>query len=54
MITDLVQKGYRVAITSNSHKVIDNLLLKIDTIFQDLNINQKIVKCDTREKMKYF
>lgn len=49
VITDLVQKGYRVAITSNSHKVIDNLLLKIDTIFQDLNINQKIVKCDTRE-----
>ena len=49
VIADLVQKGYKVAITSNSHKVIDNLLLKIDTIFQDLNINQKIVKCETRE-----
>ncbi len=49
VIADLVQEGYKVAITSNSHKVIDNLLLKIDTIFQDLNINQKIVKCENRE-----
>ena len=49
VIADLVQKGYRVAITSNSHKVIDNLLLKIDTCLQDLNINKIVVKCDSRE-----
>ena len=49
VIADLVQKGFRVAITSNSHKVIDNLLLKIDTHFQDHNIQKLIVKCDTRE-----
>ncbi len=49
VIADLVQKGFRVAITSNSHKVIDNLLLKIDTHFKDHNIEKLIVKCDTRE-----
>ena len=49
VIADLVQRGFRVAITANSHKVIDNLLLKIDSYFQDQNINKKVVKCETRE-----
>ncbi len=49
IVTELVQKGYRVAITANSHKVINNLLLKIDTDFQEQNINSLIAKCDTLE-----
>ena len=48
IVCELVQKGYRIAITANSHKVINNLLLKIDNIFQEQNINQLIAKCDSK------
>ena len=47
IVSELVQKGYRVAITANSHRVIDNLLLKIDTNFKELDINRTIAKCDS-------
>lgn len=49
IVTELVQKGYRVAITANSHKVINNLLLKIDNNFKEQSISHLVAKCDYKE-----
>jgi len=39
IIVDLLQKGYRVGVTSNSHKAINNLLLKVEEIAESVGFH---------------
>ncbi|MDA9373046.1 TM0106 family RecB-like putative nuclease [Pelagibacterales bacterium] len=44
VILDLLKKGKKIAISSNSHKAINNLLLKIDDFSKDNNFTFKGLK----------
>ncbi|MCT0229988.1 TM0106 family RecB-like putative nuclease [Synechococcus sp. CS-1324] len=52
MIAELVQRGLRVAISSNSHAAINNLLLKAHSSCAARCLSQQVVKCSTAKDDK--
>ena len=52
VIAALVQRGLRVAISSNSHAAINNLLLKADSTCAARGLRQQVVKCSTAKDDK--
>jgi uncharacterized protein len=49
IIVYLLQKGYRVGVTSNSHKAINNLLLKVEEIADKVGFNFSGAKKSTKD-----
>jgi uncharacterized protein len=50
VIAQLVASGKRVAISSNSHAAINNLLIKSHTTCQRQGLGDQVVKCNTSKK----
>ena len=48
VIVDLLQKGFYVGVTSNSHKAINNLLKKVEEVAEEKNFNISGVKKSTK------
>jgi len=49
IIVDLLQKGFRVGVTSNSHRAINNLLLKVEEIAKKVGFNFSGAKKSTAD-----
>lgn len=52
VIAELVERGLRVAISSNSHAAINNLLLKAHSTCAARGLSQQVVKCSTAKDDK--
>ncbi|MCP9915318.1 TM0106 family RecB-like putative nuclease [Cyanobium sp. ATX 6F1] len=52
VIAELVERGLRVAISSNSHAAINNLLLKAHSTCAGRGLSQQVVKCSTAKDDK--
>jgi predicted RecB family nuclease len=50
VIAQLVADGKRVAISSNSHAAINNLLIKAHTTCQKQGLGERVVKCSSSKK----
>ena len=50
VIVDLMKRGFRIGISSNSHKVINNLLIAVEKVAKDKKFNFVGVKKSTKEK----
>lgn len=50
VIVNLLQKGYRVGVTSNSHKAINNLLSKVEEVAVEKEFGFSGVKKSTKDK----
>ena len=48
LIVDLLQKGFRVGVTSNSHKAINNLLHKVEEVAEEMDFRFSGVKKSTK------
>jgi predicted RecB family nuclease len=54
IILDLMGKGYKVGVTSNSHKAIINLLQAVETRAKEQNVNFRGVKKSTLNRPESF